>query len=127
MLCYPFRFPGRKWEDKVAAHWRKEGYDVYRQIVVRDAKTAKKLRLDSVVADRKTGKIVQIYDAKASDTAGFTPNQKKAYPEWDSGGQFIPVGKKAAKVPGMTVGKPMSVPGGRIRIHRPSTLPGAVN
>ena len=107
---------GRAWEKTVADDFRSQGFDVFEQITVRDAQSGRAIRLDGVVV--KDGKIVQVYDAKASATAPLTPNQTVAYPNIDAGGQVIPMGGNAAAVPGMTPGVPMTLPG-PVSIIRP--------
>lgn len=78
---------GRAWEKKVTNYYRQKGYE---QVTVTEVKFGKNIRLDGVVIDNN-GKVIQVYDAKASTTTGLTPNQTEAYPNLTGGiGQVIP-------------------------------------
>jgi len=83
---------GAKFEKKVVEEVSTSQTDVVEQITVK-TKSGTKTRIDVVGKDKATGK-VKLTEAKSSQTAPLTKNQKTAFPEIEqSGGTVVGEGK----------------------------------
>lgn len=102
--------------DKVADSEAKENLDdVQREVTVK-TKSGVRTRLDVIGKDKESGKVKGV-EAKGSDTAGFTKNQKKAFPEIEESGAVV-VGKGKPGYP-----KGTKIPPQKIKVVRPGDLP----
>jgi filamentous hemagglutinin len=102
---------GQAFEDQVIKDLQKTQDGVVQQVTVR-TQSGTRTRLDVVGRARGTGAI-RATEAKSSATAPLTKNQKKAFPEIESGGAVV-VGNGKPGFPGGTV-----IPPTKVEVVRP--------
>jgi RHS repeat-associated protein len=103
------RAAGKAFEESFASKLAAEGEEISLQVTVKTESGAR-TRLDMLT--NKNGRC-RVIECKSSSTAGFTENQRKAFPEIEQSGATV-VGKGKPGFPGGT-----QIPATRVEIIRP--------
>ncbi|MBI2390510.1 MAG: VCBS repeat-containing protein [Deltaproteobacteria bacterium] len=101
-------------EDAIEPKLKETQDNVQKQVTIK-TKSGTKVRVDFLGKDKETGEI-KATEGKGSDTAGFTKNQKKGYPEIETDGGVV-VGKGKPGYPPGT-----KIPSQKVDVVRPKDL-----